>query len=146
MGIDNKDVVTPKKGVEYGKIRKLKFNKKRHELLKLISTNRIGAEVKENDFYQNNVIAVSFEQILSKLEINEHERFVISSVLFEEGEVKYFDDGFKGLLATRKGVSAYYTEKYINIDSNKRRENIKFYFNLLTTLLSLLIAILALSI
>ena len=134
-----------KKRIEYGKIRKLKFNKKRHELLKLLSRNRIGTEVKEKDFSQDNIIAVSFDEILSELKINEHERFVISSVLFDNEEVMYFNNGFEGLLAKRKGVSAYYTEKYINIDSEKRKENIRFYFNIASTLLSLLIAMFALT-
>jgi len=129
-----------KKTIEYGKIRKLNFNKKRHELLKLLSRNRIGTEVKEKDFSQNNVIAIPFEQILSELKINEHERFVISSVLFDNDEVMYFNNGFEGLLAKRKGVSAYYTDKYLEIDSVKRKENTKFYFNIIATLISLSIA------
>lgn len=132
--------------MENGKIRKLKFNKKRHELLKLLSTNRIGTEVKEKDFLQNKIIAVSFDEILSELKINEYERFVITSVLFDNDEVMYFNNGFEGLLAKRKGVSAYYTNKYLYIDSTRKKENTKFYFSILTTLVSLFIAGIAVSI
>jgi hypothetical protein len=128
------------------KIRKLKFNKKRHQILKLLSTNRIGVEVKDSNIEENYTLAVSFVDILQRLKINKYERFAVTSVLFEEDEVKYFDNGFKGIYATRKGVSAYYTEKYLNIDRNKNRSNITFWFGIITTILSLSIAILALSI
>lgn len=135
-----------KNRIKYGKIRTLKFNRKRHELLKLISRNRIGTEVKEDDFVNNNLIAVSFKEILSSLNINEHERFVITSELFENEEIKYFNNRFDGVLATRKGVASYFSGKYLKIDSDKNRENIKFYFSIIATIMSLFIAGIAVSI
>jgi hypothetical protein len=121
----------------------MNYNIKRHELLKILSRQRVGIEL-EKDGYK--IIGVSFDNILKELKCNEYQLRELSACLYDNKEIDYYNvDNVTGNYCTEKGLSSYIDKKYLKIRLSNIIGYIKDATQVFIPLLSLIVAIIALT-
>jgi hypothetical protein len=87
------------------------INLKRHQLLRILSKQRIKVETKKSE-----ILGISFDEIFKELKCNEDELVLITAELYDLDEIKYFDfKQIKGVFVRPKGLKAFSNEKYLKI-------------------------------
>jgi len=116
----------------------VKSDLKKHELLKILSAQRQNSKTP---------VGVPFEDILRSMDIDKEYLDEISGELFGFDEIGFFEDSQykKGLHARKEGVSSYSSKKYIKRYKKDRWENRKNWVQTYSPILSLVLAIMALS-
>lgn len=111
-------------------------DKKRHQLLKILSNERYGTSYDEKDSS-----AVSFETIEKNLNLSRWELDKLTSELFLNEEIKYYQGQFLGLYVEREGFTAYTNKKYLKRNKSEQWNNIKNWIQTIVPVLSLLVAL-----
>lgn len=115
------------------------MNKKRHELLKLLSTRLIDIQLGK---LKENGIGVSYEDICKFLNCDRQKLYEISNLLYDEKEVDYHDTyNIEGMYATSKGITAYTDKKYLRLNNTRVKNNIKDIVSIVIPILSLMVAL-----
>lgn len=115
------------------------MEKKRHELLKLLSIRCVEIQLGK---IKENGIGVSYEEICKSLDCDRHKLYEISNLLYDEKEIDYFDAyNIKGLYAKSKGITSYTDKKYLKLKNSRIKNNIKDIVSIVIPVLSLLIAL-----
>ncbi|MCG9791219.1 hypothetical protein [Flavobacterium algicola] len=121
------------------------MNKKRHQLLGLLAK-----EYAKGKFYEGNIldVIVMISTIVKNLNITYDEFIIMSEELLSKNEIEYFgnDNNFDqpALFIKSDGITAFANKKYLKIDNEQYRENIKFWAQLILPVLSFIIAAIAL--
>lgn len=121
------------------------MNKKRHRLLGILAKEYANGQ----GFHGNILdVIVLVPTILKKLNITYDEFVIMSTELLTKKEIKYFgnDNNFDkpALYSTSDGITAYANKNYLKIDNDRRREDIKFWAQLILPVLSFIVAAIAL--
>ena len=116
---------------------------KRHKLLGILAKQRGDLKLKKADPM---ILGVSTESILKDLNCNEDELELITSELHTQDEIKYFNaHGVVGFFARPNGVSAFSDKKYLRLNNSRIKSNLKDFVQIIIPILSLVIAVLAIS-
>lgn len=117
----------------------LDFDKLCHKALKILVNKRIETELyrKEKEI----VFGVKREDLENELSLTKEELFVVTSILKEAKEIKVYNNDFLGYYAIQKGIYSYGDKKYLNKNQNKKRENIKYYVQVLIPIITSFIAL-----
>lgn len=110
----------------------------RHRLLGILTKQYIIAEKSHKP------LGVSFKDI--EIELKSSDSFVRMSIseLYENEEIGYHDAyDIVGVHATKKGVASFSNKKYWRIYWINIKDSIKYWFQILVPILSLLVAIFA---
>jgi len=93
------------------------INKKRHELLDLLSDNfiKFNSDNTDSDFK----LGVSFGELGASLNLSRDEVELVLAKLYEQKEVQYTNADLVGVHLTAKGASSLTDERYLNLE----REN-----------------------
>lgn len=121
----------------------MRYNLKRNKLLKSLSKNHFEAnsEKQNTDFK----LGLSFSDIDETLKVNPFIREKICAKLLSEKEIVFTNTKVTGFFLTDKGFDSYSSEKYV-VENNKIIIlYIKNFVQIVIPLLSLIIAVLALS-
>ncbi|SFD74945.1 hypothetical protein SAMN04489722_1301 [Algibacter lectus] len=118
---------------------KLNYDILTHNTLKILVQKRIECEVYHKERKVD--LAVSRDVLCKKMSLNKDELFVVTSILKENKEIKKYDNEFFGYFAIQKGIFSYGENKYLNKEKNKKRENIKYYIQILIPVITSLIAL-----
>jgi len=121
----------------------MNFNRKRHKVLQLLSTSRIQFDSgrMESDFK----LGVGFDDLQRELNCDLDTCELIYSTLYNEKEVEHTNTSVYGLFATQKGLTSYSERKYVK-ENNKIITNYSRNFvQIVIPILSLIVAILAIS-
>jgi len=121
----------------------LDYQKLTHQTLGFLIENRIEAEVYHKNRKVN--LAIKKKELVKKLNISKEELFVITSKLKHNLEIDTYDVEFFGYFAKPIAVNSYISKKYLNEKINKKRENIKYYVNIFSPILTAIIALLSIS-
>ena len=94
-------------------------------------------------------LGLSYDFFRSKFKCSDEEFQDVLSELYFEKEILYTDvlketKNNKGILSTQKGLTSYANKKYLNRVKIQKRENIRFYIQILIPIISLVIAVLSL--
>lgn len=120
------------------------MNKKRHELLGVLAKEFANASP-EGSILD---IIVTVPTILKKVKISYDEFIFMSEELKVNSEIKYFqvENHFDSpaFYIESRGLTAYANKKYLKVDREEFREDIKFWAQLILPVLSFLIAAIAL--
>ncbi len=110
----------------------------RHRTLGVLIRKRIDVELyhKEKDI----VLGVNHDELLKQLGVTKEELFIVTSKLREETEIEFYNDAFKGYFAKPKAIDAYISKKYLKRPRNEKRENVKYYFQIIVPIISLIVA------
>ena len=121
------------------------INKKRHLLLGILAREYANVKHSEGSILDK-IVEVS--TILKKMNITHDEFVIMSTELLMKKEISYFEiDNYFDVLALYSepdGITAYANEKYLKIARVQRREDIKFWAQLILPVLSFIIAAIAL--
>ncbi len=121
----------------------MRYNLKRHKILESLSKNHFEANSEKRS--ENFRLGLSFLEIDRILKVNPFIREKICSKLLSEKEIGYTNTQVTGFFLTDKGFDSYSSEKYI-IENNKIIvKYIKNFVQIAIPILSLVIAVLALS-
>ena len=113
-------------------------NIKRHRLLSILSKMYYELELVES---QN--IAVNFEELMTKLNCDKEKLLRISSPLFNDKEIEFYNtNNIQGLFATNKGVSSYELKKYVKLNKNILFNEIKNWVQITIPVVSLILTML----
>lgn len=119
------------------------IKQKRNNLLKLLSNKRSAFDL---GIGEQTIIGISYEDILQNLNCSLDELHLITSELFENKEIKYYNvNGIEGLCCTLKGVVAFSNNKYKNDAIDPYILRAKNISTILVPILSLIITIIALT-
>lgn len=122
----------------------MRYNRKRHKTLEFLSDNFIEFESGERK--PNFKLGKSFEDIVFELKIDAKITEQIFSRLYLDGEVKFTNAHWKnGLYLTQKGLSSFTSKKYLKENENIVLNWLKVFTQIIIPILSLIIAVLALS-
>lgn len=121
------------------------MNKLRHQLLGILAQEYASGQNQPGSILD---IILLVPSILKKLNITHDEFVIMSTELLDKKEIKYLeinnDMETLGLYALSDGITAYANEKYLKIAREQRREDIKFWAQLILPVLSFIIAAMAL--
>lgn len=121
------------------------MNKKRHKLLGILALEYANGQGFHDSILD---IIVTVPTILKKLNITFDEFVIMSQELLTKKEIKYFGEenyfDQPALYSLPDGITAYANKKYLKIDKEKHREDIKFWAQLILPVLSFIIAAIAL--
>lgn len=110
----------------------------RHRLLGILTRQYIIAEKSSEP------LGVSFKNIETELKSSESVVRMSLSELFENKEIGYHDAyDIVGVHATEKGVASFSNKKYWRIYWTNIKESVKYWFQILVPVLSLLVALFA---
>ncbi len=120
------------------------MNKKRHKLLGVLAKEYANANT-EGSILD---VIVTVPTILKKLKISYDEFIFMSEELKASGEIKYFqvENHFDSpaFYIESKGITSYANRRYLRVEREELREDIKFWAQLILPVLSFLIAAIAL--
>ncbi|MCX7549153.1 hypothetical protein OS188_14440 [Xanthomarina sp. F1114] len=114
-----------------------------HKILGILIRQRINVEIYHKE--RNVVLGVEYEELKKELDITKEEMFIVTSKLREELEIEPYRVDFEGYFAKPKAVYSYVSRKYLKKTRNEKRENIKYYLQIVIPVVSLLIAFLAIT-
>lgn len=110
----------------------------RHRLLGILTKQYIVSEK------SNEPLGVSFTDIESELKCTDTFLRQSISELFENKEIGYHDAyDIVGVHATEKGVASFSNKKYWRIYWTNIKDSVKYWFQILVPVLSLLVALIA---
>ncbi len=121
-------------------------NKKRHKLLELLAKKKSGALYTEDNFSsRKGVIGVEIDVITKNIGVTRNQLIVFTEAMVSDGEIQFYGIDIDGYSITRKGMSSYLSRKYLDLDTNKRREKSSFYIRNTVSLVSIIIAAISIS-
>lgn len=110
----------------------------RHRLLNILTRQYIIAEKSREP------LGVSFKSIETELKCSESVIRMSLSELYENEEIGYHDAyDIVGVHATEKGVASFSNKKYWRIYWTNFKDSVKYWFQILVPVLSLLVALYA---
>lgn len=121
------------------------MNKKRHQLLGLLAKEYANGKFSPGSILD---VIVMNSTIVKKLNITYDEFIILSEELLSKKEIEHYgiDNDFDqpALFIKSDGVTAFANQKYLKLDKEQHRENIKFWAQLILPVLSFIIAAIAL--
>lgn len=114
----------------------MNFNLKKHKTLELLSESRIKFET-DLTASKKYTWGVSFEELQNQLGYERDKCELVFSELYDNEEIKPTDVEVLGLIATRKGLTAFANKKY-------KRENNRILINWAKNFVQIIIPVLAL--
>ena len=122
----------------------MNYNTKKHQLLGLLSKQHAMVQLSKPGF---DALGISYNNIYLKLSIIDVELVVLTSELYDNGEIEYYNHfDVEGICTTNKGIAAFSNEKYKKLNSKFLIEKIKDLVQIIIPVLSLIVAIAALTI
>lgn len=110
----------------------------RHRLLGILARQYIIAEKLHKP------LGVSFKNIETELKSSESDVRMSLSELYENDEIRYHDAyDIIGVHATETGVASFSNKKYWRIYWTNLKDSVKYWFQILVPILSLLVALIA---
>lgn len=122
----------------------MRNNRKKHKTLKFLSDNfiELNSSTTKNPNFQ---FGKSFEDIESELKLDKLSCEKVYARLELEEEVGVIDTKIKGLHLTQKGLDSYVSKKYLLENENIILSWFKVFVQIFIPIVSLIIALLALS-
>ncbi|AIZ42458.1 hypothetical protein [Cellulophaga baltica] len=125
----------------------MNYNKKRHLILKVLTKKMLEYPKKKGETIDGWLVGLTMDEVDSLLNSDKVERHIILSELIKSEEIKIFNTEKQGVfIEPRIGIAAYSDEKYIRLNNDRIKRNIKDLLQIIIPVLSLIIAVLALSI
>jgi len=121
----------------------MNYNLKRHKLLKILSNQYVKFD--SLDEANSDKLAVDYNEIYKALNCNSYRLRFIISPLMDEKEIDSFNNGYEGLFAYEKGLSAFTDKKYFRKFINSILNKIKDFVHIVIPVFSLFIAYIALT-
>lgn len=120
----------------------MNINLKRRRLLGLLAKRQIEVDLGKT----NNVVGISFEDVLTFTKCDDIKLAAITSELFDAEEIAYYNhDGLKGLFCELKGVTSHSNKKYKKAFTSAIKGNVKDFVQISIPVLSLLVAIMVIT-
>ena len=119
----------------------LEFDKLCHIALSILISKRIEAELYHKE--RKVCLAVSKEELCERLKINKEELFVVTSILKDAQEIDLYAMEFDGYFAKPKGIYSYGDKKYLKKRKLEKRENTKYYIQVIIPVATVIIAFLS---
>ena len=120
----------------------MKLDLERHRLLKLLSDKTVQFNI--GKLPQNESMGIPFEDLMLKMKCDREKLELISSELFLNKEIDYHDyNDVVGLFCDHNGLAAFSNKKYLKLYWTSIKESIKFWLQALIPMLSLLVALFA---
>jgi hypothetical protein len=122
----------------------MKWDKKRHKLLKLLSDKRIRFECDEMENHEP--LGISYTDLEAHLRCSRRVLFLFSDEQLKNEEISHsYENGIKGIAGSKNCLIALSNKKYKKRYINDILSSIKLWCQLLIPTLSLIVAILAIS-
>lgn len=121
----------------------MNYNLKRHKLLEILAHQNLNVQLEKPSYL---TIGVSYEEICKDLDVTELELGFLTAELYDNKEIGYHDAyNVEGLFAENKEITAYSNKKYLKLSRKGKIENIKDIIQIVIPVLSVVVAILALT-
>lgn len=122
----------------------MNFNRKRHKTLKILSKKYIQFESGQTE--SNFILGTDFKDLRSKLKCDKNKCELVFAPLFTNVEVEYTNVGVDGLSLTQIGLTAFVEKKYSKQNNAILLGWLKTFVQIVIPILSLIVAILAITI
>jgi len=122
----------------------IKINKKRHKILKLLSDSfiKFNSNIRDENFK----LGISFDELQRELKCNRHELEIIIVSMYNQNEVKHTNVDVYGLISTSNGFDSYVDKKYLKANTKIIINILKNFTQIVIPVLSLVVAILTITI
>ena len=127
----------------------MRFNRKRHYVLKILSEKFINEELKLVGKRNVNAdhFGLTYDEIEKLLKIFPHKRELVLSKLYKANEIVFFDlEKFGCLINRENGMPAFTNKKYINRNRKIMLDWVKNFVQIIIPVLALAITFISLSI
>ena len=125
----------------------MSYNKQRHLILTVLTKKMLEFPKKKGETIDGWLVGLTMDEVDSLLNTDKVERHIILSELIKSDEIKIFNTEKQGIfIEPRIGIAAYSEKKYVRLNNERIKKNIKDLLQIIIPVLSLLIAVLALSI